>query len=314
MQPDDGPDDQPRHNSLPARLSRDARRRVDRLPGGQALTRLAEGATGELMRRLEAAGDALATQLTDPRNVERLQHGLATAANLAMKMGFARDRRAERLFDLVDWLEQRHGRPPVAAVVFAHSPLADGSLLNILRALQPELLEPLLAELGPLGDLFTDSAPPPRFSDALAAAQRKLLNLLCELAALEADAPPPPASAPFPELVAYFEESPVPTDYYDLAALVAGDPHAWRDHHGPPPPASDAPSPTGGPLMRLKQAADNPLVNLLLTSYMFFFQAYTTRAMIERLPELFEQAVPPEARGQRGDDVVILDDPDRSGR
>ena len=229
-----------------SRTPRRAHRRAARIPGGQALVRLGVETRHALRRRLTEASEALATSLLDPKNVERLQHGLVAATNLALNLGFARDSRAARLFSLVDWLEQRHGRPRVAAIVFSHSPLADGSLVNVLRALQPDLVDPLLAELGPLGDLLHDGSPPPAFHEALTVAQRKLLHLLCTLAALESDQPAPLTDAPVADLVAYFEESPIPTDYYDLAALVAGDPNAWRTEGGGALPLDPLREPTGG--------------------------------------------------------------------
>ncbi len=222
--------------------------------------------------------DALADWVTRPENAERLQRGLATVAQVGMSAGFKADPAARLLFEFADLVAHDAGREPVVAAITAHSPMLDGSLLDLVQSR--------------VSALRGDDAS---YLRRLEEVRLSVLRTLCALAELytEDDLGAPPGLDQTDTYIEYFDDAFVPPRYADLAALVAGSPRAWT--------RLDELYPTARSRRREAHAASTALArrdarstgrefSMLTTSYMLFAQAFLTRGIIEELPGLFAAA------------------------
>lgn len=284
--------------------------RAGAIIAGEALDRIGKQAGEVLLPRLEAALD----WMTSPENIEQVQAIMARTAQSAIDMGFRVDHHAALLFEFVDWMEQEHGREPVAARVWQYNSLVDGTLLALLEA-----------RVGMVGQQDRGRG----YERQIEAVRLDFLELLCALASLEDERPMPRVRRP-ETLRAYFEDCILPEQFYVLAGLGIGDPAAFEEMEqrlaAQQAREREERSAAGKLVERLKRAATtarqdldsatseddggkkpgkrararalvklgpfdrDPSFRFLVNSYLFFLQTYTTRVLIERFPETIAAA------------------------
>lgn len=246
-----------------------------------------------VLARLQEQIERWLLAVAEPDNARRLQSALAHVAQLGMELGFRADPDAERLYELVAWLEERHGRLPVLQRVGEHMSATEATFLRAL--------ESIVADLGqvPTSEASQEAARQMHEMRDVAAAQ--LLDLLCGLAALESGEEPPTDSSEAGVL--FYEATELPDAFRDLAARAAGLPgafHAVRDEREPSllqrlrgkERDEDVSAESGGRrgLTKFVPSFDDPHLRFLTLSHLFFLQSYLTRNLVEALPELLEQA------------------------
>ena len=295
---------------------------------GEAIDRFGKQAGEVLLPRLEAAVD----WMTSPDNIEQVQAIMARTAQSAIDMGFRVDHHAALLFEFVDWMEQEHGREPVAGRVWQYNSLIDGTLLALLEA-----------RVGMVGQQDRGRG----YERQIEAVRLDFLEMLCALASLEDERPMPRIRRP-ETLRAYFEECILPERFYVLAGLGIGDPEAFeemerrnaqkqereREERGmagrlvdrlrraassareEPSGEEEAPEKSRSKrararaLVKLGPFDRDPSFRFLVNSYLFFLQTYTTRALIERFPETIAtaRALDEQLKEQRASDPDGMDD------
>ncbi|MFB6375727.1 MAG: hypothetical protein ABEN55_22050, partial [Bradymonadaceae bacterium] len=175
------------------------------------LQRLTDGARSTLDRAIGAANrqlndlerrlQTLAPRMLEAENVDQLQRTLSTVAQTVYGLGFTIDAEAKLLFELFDRTERRHGRRPVVEAIGRHNPMLDEAFVHFVRH-------------------FGGVASPDdhRRRDAERAIETyrehgraRVLRLIAELAALEADTSPPSGEE---TLADYIRRSPLP-DRFD---------------------------------------------------------------------------------------------------
>lgn len=244
--------------------------------------------------------------LTQPEHIERLQGVMGMVANQGFKLGFDNDPGAALLYEFAQDVEQRHGRDAVMAQFARFNSLTDGTLIDVLQM--------RFSLTGVTDEDFESKVRPVRMS---------LLHLLCALAYLDEDAPYAPAPHASPkQIVERFEQSLAPTEFHVLARAASGDAQALSDikeSHAKTKPKrgwlgrktdnlkasmaktleeAEAQASTALVSATARIRANDPALGFLATSYLFFVQTYTTRALIESLPEMIAQA---KAYGQQAD-------------
>jgi hypothetical protein len=291
--------------------------RAGAMLAGEALDRIGKQAGQVLLPKLEAALD----WMTSPDNIEQVQAIMARTAQSAIDMGFRVDHHAALLFEFVDWMEQEHGRDPVAARVWQYNSLIDGTLLALLEA-----------RVGMVGQQDRGRG----YERQLEAVRLDFLEMLCSLASLEDERTMPRVRRP-ETLRAYFEDCILPERFYVLAGLGVGDPAAFDEMERRLAEQQEREreerSMAGKLVDRLRRAANSarddlpgalqdtdadeddgdrrkkrskrarakalvklgpfdrdPSFRFLVNSYLFFLQTYTTRALIERFPETIATA------------------------
>ncbi|MBA2661818.1 MAG: hypothetical protein H0U74_05950 [Bradymonadaceae bacterium] len=250
-----------------------------------------------LERRLLAAfrqgADAVLERLGDPKNAVVLQEQLARLAQLGFEFGFRLDPNAAKLYGFVNWIEARHGRQPVMALVLSQNLLTDGRLLHLLFGYATFLSSPgRLAGQSP----GWESA---EIEDFKREAGRTLLTLLAELAALETGQPTPSESTE--RMVAFFEAAPIPEEFKALAGMAAGTrpddivmpgQARQRDAKGLSSRlrklrASITENTRSG-LARYVPGVNDPTFHFIVFSYTFFLETFLLRNLIENLPQMLE--------------------------
>lgn len=281
-----------------------------RLPGRAIgrVRRIAKRGRGRLAEAIRSRADdarevlrkKLLEFLSSPEQVESLQRALARIGGWSMKRGFDADPNAELLFSFVDWLEQRHGRPAIASILFDSSLVRDPSFVEAIahlgRALSPA---PVHSD-----DDIWDAERVERFKDR---AGQRLLELLVQLAALERQQSPPQTTE---DRIVYFESAPIPDRFKRLATMTQG-----RDLIDRPRPRrriewakkakklvdrlrSDPSEPTE--MRRFVPGVGDETLHFLVFSTGFFLQSYILRGMVEALP-----SVAADIAEQAGDDEMI---------
>ncbi len=242
-----------------------------------------------LRSRVDDAAALLQEQVLDflssPEQVKALQITLANIADWTLRRGFRFDPNAELLFDFVNWLEQRHGRRRLTQLLFRSPIFRDPLLLEALAHLS-ELLTPFSTP--------DDSRPrwdAERLEQFKTRTGDRLLGLLVELAALEADEPLRSESRD--DRLAYFESAPIPPRFTRLAAMTQGRLLMTRETPSGSGrgirkiidrlrPSSSTPS----DLVRFIPGAGDETLHFLVFSTTFFLQSYLLRNLIEALPDI----------------------------
>jgi len=259
---------------------------------------------GALRRQIDEAGERIRQELLEvmssPEKVRRLQQVLANLAGWMMDRGFRADPNAELLFEFVDWLDDRHGRQPIAAIVFQSAMVRDPEFL--------EAMGHLSHSLAPWRQSADNSWSASRIDGFKRRAGNRLLSLLNELAALESETPPP--AGDIDDRIHYFEQAPIPDHFTRLAAMTRGDRLFERDT----------------PSKRLGWAAQiidelrtdssdrhalSPFIpgrgdeqlHFLVLSTTFFLQSYLLRNLIEGLPDIARRL----SDELRDDEIIEID-------
>jgi hypothetical protein len=281
--------------------------------GAGLVEHLKERVDQKLAPILEQKARALLLELSEPQNARRLQSALAGLAQMAIKSGFRQDPQARLLFELADELEERHSRETVLRTVLEHAIAYEHELLAIVvdAVRAPDAAEGF------------DAAD---YASTRKRAGDKVLALLCALASLERDVPPPQLGAhPTQVYVDYFESAPLDSRFKPLARMAAGHSDAFEQ----PKAAQDEPSNEAGlvrrligrvsggqsaeakssALSRLVPSLADPATRFVTVSYLFFVQSYLVRALVEDLPQMLEAVRELEIEQQRSDtDVVDIGD------
>lgn len=248
---------------------------------------------GAVRRQIEQLGQRVTEELTQllssPRQVERIQSVLVNLANWSMQKGFRSDPNAELLFEFVDWLEDRHPRQKVTAILMRSPVLLD-----------PEFLEALAHLARAANPWVDDPADEPRWDQQRLRTFKKragnrLLGLLVELAALEHEQPPP-SSEGAEQKIEYFESAPIPVRFQRLGAMTQGDKLMQRRSSPSPPkliqkltrrlPGANR---RDNELRRWIPGLGDDTLYFLVFSTGFFFQSYLLRNMIEAFPQLADE-------------------------
>ena len=266
-------DDHTDHDALEISSRRRDKVRARALRAAQRAGALVSSVSEQVAPKL----DVFAEWATRPENAQRLQRGLAAVAQVGMSAGFKADPTARLLFEFADLVSHEAGREHVVFAVATHSPLADGSLLDLIQSR--------------VSALSGDDAP---YLRRLEEVRLRILRTLCALAEryTDDDIGPPPMHDRASDYVDYFDDAIVPPRYADLAALVAGDPRAWSrlEERYPTSRSRRARPPQSRALARRDARSTEREFRLMTTSYMLFAQAYLTRGIIEELPGLFAAA------------------------
>lgn len=243
--------------------------------------------------------------LSSREHLESLQDGLVKISSWTMTRSFEADRNAELLFRFADWIEKRQGRPKVMAMILATPLLRDPAFLEAItqsaRHLQAFLLPD--EERSQLWDADTLSAFKDRAGD-------RFLDLLVNLASLEATPPPPAASRQ--ARLAYFKAAPIPEEFKVLAEMTqgiglvqdsksAGVINRVKRRLGLEDQSSQA-------LTAYIPGANDPHLRFLVFSTTLFLQTYLLRNLVEALPTLAEelgQSLSPSS-GAHKDDIIDL--------
>ncbi len=224
-----------------------------------------------LLPRLEHQTERLMLAIAEPENAQRVQTTLARVAQLGMELGFRADPDAGQLYELVSWLEERHGREPVVLRVVAHAADAGSGFRRTLESRLFGLTQP------PGSEAQQEAARQMHeVRDEIAA---DLLGLLCSLAALEADEEPP---STIEAQLTFFVEAGLPVEFHRLPARAVNSPGAFDQ---PGKSGDEDASQTSG-IARFVPSFDDPHLRFLTLSQLFFVHSYLTRNLIERLPEL----------------------------
>lgn len=286
------PDDRRRSLGPVRSLARRGRRRV----------------SNAVRARLDDAAEILRRQMLDwmssPDQVKALQQGLVRLTGWTLSKGFQADPNAELLFHFVDWLEKRHGRPQVMAILMRSEMLRDPTFIDALLYLSRSL-SPWTTEVEEPWDQHRVE----RFKERAA---HKLLDLLVALVALESDRSPPrspiSSQADVAERVEYFEAAPLPARFTRLAAMTQGDLLLRRDTTSRSRKWAQkalkrvGPAPKDSALAKFIPGLGDETLHFLVFSTTFFLQSYLLRNLVEALPELadeFTQAI-------RDDDAIDL--------
>lgn len=282
-----------------------------------------------LVNAVQLGTDTLLEQLTNPKNAMFLQEQLARVAQLGFTVGFRLDPNAAKLYNFVQWMEDRHGRERVMTLVFSQNLLADGRMLELLASYAAILSSPA-AFRGESPEWKNDEIE--HFKEQ---AGDTLLNLLCELAALEYEQPFTSQSTA--DKVLYFESAPIPEEFQDLAAMATG---TRPDAIVMPGQSSDdsTSSRTQRPsrlrklaksvventqkalgnhteeiehkktgLARFIPGLHDPTFHFLVFSYTFFLETFMLRNLIENLPEILENLAPLARRDEPFDPTDYSD-------
>lgn len=259
---------------------------------------------GALRRRLDEIGERIRRELLEvmssPQKVRRLQRVLANLAGWMMGRGFRADPNAELLFEFVDWLDDRHGRQSIAAIVFQSAMVRDPEFL--------EAMGHLSNSLAPWRQSADDSWSASRIDGFKRRAGNRLLSLLNELAALEADDPPP--TGDIDDRIHYFEQAPIPDRFTRLAAMTRGDRLFERttpskrlgwavelfDDLRPESAERSA-------LSRFIPGRGDEQLHFLVLSTTFFLQSYLLRNLIEGLPDIARRL----SDELRDDEIIEID-------
>ena len=259
--------------------------RVRRI-GGQSGKRLA----GAIGRRLDRIADATRQQMMElldsPEQIQSLQKILATVANWSLRRGFRADPNAELLFEFVDWLDGRHRRATIMALLLQSELYRDPALIEALVQLSRQLA-PWPGQISP--DEVWDAPDIERFKRQCGT---RLLDLLVELAALEASERPEDNSTP--GRIDYFESAPIPRRFRRLAAMTQGRLLITRDTAPGERklfgrlidrirPETDGKE---GQLTPFIPGVGDQTLYFLVLSTTFFLQGYLLRNLIEALPDL----------------------------
>ncbi len=222
--------------------------------------------------------------LSSPEHVEALQHSLANIAGWTLRRGFKSDPNAELLFEFVDWLEQRHPRQTITAIILRSPMLRDTAFLDALAHLS-QSINPFDAST------TTSKWSVENLARFKVRAGNRLLDLLVELAALECDAPPP--DGPPKDKIDYFEQSPIPVRFLRLAGMTRG--HQLLTPQSPsrrrrllksitdrlrPWRSSDS------AIAKFVPGLGDETLHFLVFSTTFFLQSYLLRNLIEALPDI----------------------------
>lgn len=264
-----------------------------------------------LAKALQSGANTLVEQLTNPKNAVFLQDQLVKIAQLGFTFGFKIDPNAKKLYNFVQWIEERHGREPVMAVVLSQNLLADGRMIQLLTSYASFLSSPA-ALSGKAPDWKTDEIE--QFKEQ---AGNTLLNMLCELAALEHPHPLPNSTS---QKIDFFESAPIPQEFQVLAAMAAGQRPDAIIMPGQKKPTNSADSQRSSRLSRLTQTIldstqkiigspdtpdekptglarfipglHDPTFHFIVFSYTFFLETFMLRNLIENLPEILEGLAP----------------------
>jgi hypothetical protein len=289
--------------SLLVRVQRAVRSTARRAGDGSGglIERVRDRVEQTIAPAIEDAARKALLKLAEPENAQKLQQTLAGFAQFAMKSGFRSDPNAALLFDFVDQLEKRHSRQQVLEVVVQHAMVYEQDLLAMLtEAIQSG------RDISSLGGAS-------RFDAFRDRASTRLLTLLCSLASLDAERPPPNSHHDRPgdnladdEKVAYFEQAPIDARFKPLARMAAGQRDAFDHARGS---KKGARSKTTA-LARFMPSLNDPATRFLTTSYLFFMQSYLVRAMIEELPEMLAMVrdLDQEVQAEQDDDVIEVGD------
>lgn len=287
----------------PIRLPRRAVGRLRRIARGGG-RRLADA----LRSRADDVEELLRAQLLDflstPENVETLQRSLATIGGWAIDRGFHADPNAELLFHFTDWLEERHDRATIAAIVFRSELVRDPTFVEAIAHLATALGPAARHTDGPGWDLDRIERFKERAGD-------RLLDFLVQLAALEADTPPPQRSAD--ARIDYFESAPIPQRFQRLARMTRGD-----DLIEKTPPSRrhkllaritdrlrpDTDDDHSTALARFIPGTGDETLHFLVFSTTFFLQSYLLRGLIDALPELADDLT----EQARADEMIDIND------
>ncbi len=292
------------------------------LPTSIGLPRRAVGRLGRIAlgggRRIKDAlrsragdfEDLLREQLLDllstPERVETLQRSLATIGGWAMRRGFHADPNAELLFHFVDWLEERHGRQKISAIVFRSSLVRDPAFVEAIAHLATALGPASLRDEGPGWDLDRIEGFKDRAGD-------RLLDFLVQLAALEADEPPPQGSTL--ARIDYFESVPIPKRFQRLARMTRGD-DLLEKQHTPSRRQKllegitdrlrpDSEDDSSAALARFIPGVGDETLHFLVFSTTFFLQSYLLRGIVDALPDLASEVT----EQARADEMIDINDP-----
>ncbi len=269
-----------------------------------------------LSKALQSGANTLVEQLTNPKNAVFLQDQLVKVAQLGFTFGFKIDPNAEKLYNFVQWIEERHGREPVMALVLSQNLLADGRMVQLLTSYATFLSSPA-ALSGKAPDWKMDEIE--QFKEQ---AGNTLLTMLCELAALEHDQPLTDGTTA--QKIAFFESAPIPEEFHILAAMAAGKRPDAIIMPGQKPKLDSANTDRSSRFNRLTQsildrtqkilgenpstdnAADNkptglarfipglndPTFHFIVFSSTFFLETFMLRNLIENLPEILGGLAP----------------------
>ena len=235
-----------------------------------------------IVGRIEAQANQWLRSLIDVENARRLQSTLAHIAQFGMELGFRADPDAARLYALVAWLEERHGRPPVLCRVAEHAVSTEATFLTALESIVDGYGEPR-------GSIAREEAAR-RMHQIRDVAAGELLGLLCALAELECGEESPTVSVE--ARVAFYAEAGLPDEFRSLGAMAAGIPGAFDPaREGRVPLDEERLEDDGlGALTRFVPSFDDPHLRFLTLSHLFFLQSYLTRNLVEALPELLQEA------------------------
>lgn len=263
--------------------------------GAETALRRAVQTADRRLAEMEQRIEALAPRLVSAENIDQVQETLSTVAQVVCSLGFKVDEDARRLFELFDWIEQRHGRQPVVRALGRHNPLLDEKFL--------ELVEHVRTMVSPASDL--PSPDPGQIETFRAHARREVLELLAALAALEAERPPPDSGTDA-TLATYVRESALPSRFDGLVERALGDEFEPSATEQPSESSSTSRSARSSIEQGIEMLAERdadfralaenvaPLfdrhLRFLSTSFLFATQAFLTRSAIEALPNIADQS------------------------
>lgn len=196
---------------------------------------------------VEKGAHAAILKLAEPGRARLLQKSMAGLAQWTMATGFELDPHAGLLFEFVDTLEQYHSREVVLKIIARHASSYERDMLQLMMKATQNAGHSGLASFagGDMPDFLKEfmglntaqETPNPdsgsgedaskfaaEFERQRARLGDSMLDLLCELAALESDELPP--HTPDAQR-AYFEDAPIEPRFKLLAKLAAGDPEAF---------------------------------------------------------------------------------------
>src|SRR5690554_4245475 len=196
---------------------------------------------------VEKGAHAAIRKLAEPARARLLQKSMAGLAQWTMATGLELDPHAGPLFEFVDTLEQYHSREGVLKIIARHASSYERDMLQLMMRATQNTGHSGLASFadGDLPDflkefmgLNTSTKTPnsdagsaqdaSQFAEEFERQRERLgdsmLDLLCELAALESDELPP--HTPDAQR-AYFADAPIEPRFKLLAKLAAGDPEAF---------------------------------------------------------------------------------------
>lgn len=185
-----------------------------------------------------------------------MQHALTIAANFGLNRARNADEDVDLMLEFLEWLEQKHGRDVVAPTFARNTPV---------------LRDPWMKLVQGVATPWESGASPAHLRDARDAAAQ----LLGELAGLEHPETVPQSAE---QLVDYFDSEWIPSRFLPLAEVVAG----LRP--------SDAQSgrTANSALARFVPTLADPSVYFIVSSLLAVSNAYLTRELLERFPDMIE--------------------------